>query len=68
MGGKKRREKEKKQKYQCLYLQESSLGGMIDGVNSCVDTCIVIFSHSVKSLSGDDVAWLRMCMKFFRQL
>ena len=49
-GEKKRREKEKKQKCQCFYLEESSLGGMIDGVNSCVDTFTVIFSHSVKSL------------------
>lgn len=60
--------KEKKQKYQCLYIQESSLGGMIDGVNSCVGTFTVIFSCSVKSLSGDDVASLKMRMKFLGQL
>lgn len=49
-------------------MQESSLGGMIDGVNSCVGTFTVIFPHSVKSLLGDDVVSLKMCMKFLGQL
>lgn len=49
-------------------MQESSLGGMIHGVTSCVGSFTVIFSRSVKALLGDDVASLKMCMTFLGQL